>query len=135
MPSWRQTSRGTGVAYIFILHLQNHHSVIEVILYGNHDSAIGEIRCPVFIWTTYALSAWEETPFYSDRERAALAWAEALTLIAETHAPDVLYDSVRQHFSEKERVDLSLAIVTINGWNRRAIGFRSVPGSYQPAAH
>jgi AhpD family alkylhydroperoxidase len=83
----------------------------------------------------YALSAWEETPFYSDRERAALAWTEALTLIAETHAPDELYNHVRQHFSEKELADLTLAIVTINGWNRLAISFRSVPGSYQPAAH
>lgn len=83
----------------------------------------------------YALNAWEETPFFSERERAALAWTEALTRIAETHAPDELYDRVRQHFSEKELVDLTLAIVAINGWNRLAISFRSVPGSYQPAAH
>lgn len=83
----------------------------------------------------YALSAWEETPFYSERERAALAWTEALTRIADTHAPDELYNYVRQHFSEKELVDLTLAIVTINGWNRLAISLRSVPGSYQPAAH
>jgi AhpD family alkylhydroperoxidase len=81
----------------------------------------------------YALSAWEETPFYTDRERAALTWTETLTRIAKTHAPDETYDHVRQHFSEKELVDLTLAIVAINGWNRLAIGFRSVPGSYQPA--
>jgi AhpD family alkylhydroperoxidase len=82
----------------------------------------------------YGLSAWEETPFYNARERAALAWTEALTRIAETRAPDEVYNSVRQHFSEKELVDLTLAIVAINGWNRIAVGFRSVPGTYKPAA-
>ncbi len=80
----------------------------------------------------YALSAWRETPFFTERERAALAWAEALTLISENDVPDELYNSVRQHFSEKEIVDLTLAVVMINGWNRIAIPFRSVPGSYQP---
>jgi AhpD family alkylhydroperoxidase len=82
----------------------------------------------------YALSAWRETPFFTDRERAALAWTEAITLISETHAPDSLYAEVREFFSEEELVDLTLAIVAINGWNRLAIGFRSVPGTYQPAA-
>jgi len=81
----------------------------------------------------YALNAWRETPFYSDRERAALEWAEALTLIAETHAPDDIYERVRQHFSEEESAKLTLAIVTINSWNRIAIASRAVPGSYQPA--
>ncbi len=80
----------------------------------------------------YALDAWQETPFYSDRERAALAWTEALTLISENHVPDELYNHVRQYFSEKELVDLSLAVITINGWNRLSISFRNVPGSYQP---
>jgi len=78
------------------------------------------------------LSAWREAPFYSERERAALAWTEALTLVAEGHVPDEVYDLVRQHFKEKELVDLSLAIVTINSWNRLAIGFRSEVGEYQP---
>ncbi len=82
----------------------------------------------------YAVSAWRETPFYSDRERAALAWTEALTLVSQTGAPDEVYEEVRRHFTEKELVDLTLAIVGINGWNRFAIGFRAVPGSYQPAA-
>lgn len=81
----------------------------------------------------YALDAWRETPFYSARERAALAWTEALTLIADTHAPDAEYESARAQFSEQEMADLTLAIVAINGWNRFAIGFRAVPGSYQPA--
>ncbi|HET7569106.1 MAG TPA: carboxymuconolactone decarboxylase family protein [Gammaproteobacteria bacterium] len=79
----------------------------------------------------YALSAWEETPFFTDRERAALAWTETLTNISETHAPDEAFEAARQHFTDKELVDLTLAIVAINGWNRFAIGFRSVPGSYR----
>jgi alkylhydroperoxidase family enzyme len=83
----------------------------------------------------YALSAWHETPFYNARERAALAWTEALTLIADSHAPDEVYESVRQQFSEKELADLTLAIVAINGWHRLAIGFRTVPGTYPLKSH
>ena len=83
----------------------------------------------------YALSAWRETPFFYPRERAALAWTEVLTEIARTHAPDEAYEQVRRHFGEKELVDLSLAVVAINGWNRLAIGFRTVPGTYQPKRH
>jgi len=79
----------------------------------------------------YALSAWRETPFFTERERAALEWTEALTLISQDDVPDELYEMVRGHFSEAEIVNLSLAIVTINGWNRLAISFRSVPGSYE----
>ncbi len=82
----------------------------------------------------YALSAWRETPFFTERERAALAWTEAVTLISQGHAPDEIYEEVRRHFSEKELVALTMAIVTINGWNRLAIGFRAVPGTYQPRA-
>ncbi len=81
----------------------------------------------------YALSAWAETPFYSERERAALAWTEAVTNIAAGHVPDPVYEAARRQFSEKELVDLTLAIVAINGWNRLAIAFRTVPGCYQPA--
>ena len=79
----------------------------------------------------YALSAWRETPFFTGRERAALEWTEALTLISEDDVSDSLYDGVRKHFNEKEMVALSIAIVAINGWNRLAIGFRTVPGSYK----
>ena len=82
----------------------------------------------------YGLTAWRETPFYTDRERVALLWTEALTLISETHAPDDVYEELRQHFSEVEAVSLTMAIVTINGWNRLAIGFRAVPGTYEPKA-
>lgn len=74
----------------------------------------------------FLLDAWRESPLYSERERAALAWTEALTLIAQTHAPDADYDEVRRQFTEAELVDLSLLIATINAWNRIAIGFRSV---------
>jgi AhpD family alkylhydroperoxidase len=80
----------------------------------------------------YSLDAWRETPFYTDREQAALAWTEAVTLIAEDRVPDEVYEEVRQHFSEKELADLTLAIVAINGWNRLNIAFRTPPGNYQP---
>ena len=82
----------------------------------------------------YALNAWHETPFYSERERAALEWTEAVTLISQNHVPDELYQRVRQQFSEEELVNLTMAVVAINGWNRLAIAFRTVPGEYQPAA-
>jgi AhpD family alkylhydroperoxidase len=78
------------------------------------------------------LSAWREAPCYTERERAALAWTEALTLIAETHAPDDDYDALKAQFSEEEQVNLTLAITTINAWNRIAIGFRSVPDVRRP---
>ncbi len=80
----------------------------------------------------YTLSAWRETPFYTDRERAALDWTEAVTLINENNVPDSLYKTVREQFSEKELVDLTLAVIAINGFNRISTSFRSVPGSYQP---
>jgi AhpD family alkylhydroperoxidase len=80
----------------------------------------------------YALNAWEETPFFSERERAALQWTEALTLVADGHVPDAVFEAVRPHFTDDELVNLSLAISTINAWNRLSIAFRSVPGAYQP---
>ena len=83
----------------------------------------------------YALSAWRETSFYTPRERAALAWTEAITNIQQGHAPDTVYEEVRKEFSEAELVRLTLAIAQINTWNRIAIGFRAEPGTYQPAAH
>jgi AhpD family alkylhydroperoxidase len=82
----------------------------------------------------YALNAWRETPFFNDRERAALEWTEAVTRVADTHVPDEIYERVRQHFSEAELVALSFALVAINGWNRLAISFRAVPGTYQRKA-
>ena len=82
----------------------------------------------------YGLSAWREAPFYTPRERAALAWTEAVTLISESHAPDDVYEEVRRHFDEQELVNLTMAIVAINGWNRLAIAFRKEAGTYQPPA-
>jgi AhpD family alkylhydroperoxidase len=83
----------------------------------------------------YALSAWRETPFFTLRERAALAWTEALTNIQHGHAPDEVYEEVRQEFDEPQLVRLTLAITQINAWNRIAIAFRAETGTYQPAAH
>ncbi len=80
----------------------------------------------------YLLDAWHEAPFYTDRERAALAWAEAVTRITEGHVPDAVYEQARRQFSEAELVNLTLAVATINAWNRLSIAFRSVPGAYQP---
>jgi len=82
----------------------------------------------------YCLSGWRETPFYTQRERAALAWTEAVTLVAQTQIPDDIYEDVRRHFSELELVNLTMAIVAINGWNRLAVSFRREVGTYQPAA-
>lgn len=79
----------------------------------------------------YGLNAWRETPFYSERERAALEWTEAVTLVSQNHVPDEVYERVRREFTEAELINLTLAVVAINGWNRLAISFRSVPGSYQ----
>jgi AhpD family alkylhydroperoxidase len=83
----------------------------------------------------YALTAWRETPFYTERERAALAWTETVTLISQEHAPDAMYEVAMEHFTAKELVDLTMAIITINGWNRLAISFRTVPGTYRPSSH
>ncbi len=83
----------------------------------------------------YALNAWRETPFFTDRERAALAWTEAITRISEGHAPDYVFEQARAQFTDEELVNLTAAIIAINGWNRLAIGFRAVPGTYKPAAH
>ena len=80
----------------------------------------------------YLLSAWREAPFYSERERAALEWTEAVTLIANDHVPDEIYERVKPHFTDEEMANLTLAIATINAWNRLATSFRSEVGSYQP---
>ena len=80
----------------------------------------------------YCLDAWRECPFYTDRERAALEWTEAVTLITQGHVPDDLFARVRTAFTDKELADLNFAVVAINAWNRLAIPFRAVPGTYQP---
>jgi AhpD family alkylhydroperoxidase len=81
----------------------------------------------------YGLDAWEESPYYTDRERAALAWAEAVTNIQDGHVPDPVFEHVKNFFNEKELADLTLAVTAINSWNRLSISARTVPGTYQPA--
>lgn len=79
----------------------------------------------------YTLAAWRDTPFFDERERAALEWTEAVTLVAETHVPDEVYERVRQHFSEQELIELTLAVTQINTWNRLNVAFGTVAGGYR----
>ena len=81
----------------------------------------------------YGLDAWEESPYYTDRERAAFAWAESVTNIQQGHVPDAVFEHVRPFFNDKELADLTLAVTAINSWNRLSIAARTVPGTYQPA--
>lgn len=83
----------------------------------------------------YTLDAWRECPWFTDRERAALAWTEALTLITQGHVPDAVYEEARKQFNEKELSDLSIAITTINAWNRLSIASRTPPGTYKVGAY
>jgi AhpD family alkylhydroperoxidase len=110
-----RASQINGCAYCLDMHWKDLRAVGE-----------GEQRL-------YSLDAWRECPYYTDRERAALAWTEAVTLIHEGQAPDALFEQVRPHFSEKELSDLTLAVAAINAWNRLSIAARLVPGNYQPA--
>jgi AhpD family alkylhydroperoxidase len=80
----------------------------------------------------YVLEAWRESPFYTERERAALTWAEAVTLITEGHVPDEVYEAARKQFNEQELIDLTFAVTVINSWNRLNIAFRTTPRTYQP---
>lgn len=81
----------------------------------------------------YSLDAWRECPWYSERERAALAWTEAVTLLHRDQVPDAVYEEVRPHFSDKELADLTVAVATINAWNRLSIASRTTPGTYRAA--
>jgi AhpD family alkylhydroperoxidase len=110
-----RASQINGCAYCLDMHWKDLRSIGE-----------GEQRL-------YSLDAWRECPYYTDRERAALAWTEAVTLVADGHVPDAVYDQVRPHFSEKELSDLTLAVAAINAWNRLSIAARIVPGAYKPA--
>ena len=82
----------------------------------------------------YLLDAWRESPFYSERERAALAWTEAVTLVAESRVPDAIYEEVRRQFSDDELLALTMSVITINAWNRLNVALRTVPGTYQPSS-
>lgn len=111
-----RASQMNGCAYCLDMHTKD-------------ARAIGETEQRI-----YALNAWRESPFFSERERAALEWTEAVTHVSESHVPDDVYDRVRQHFTEPELVGLTFAVVTINSWNRLAISFRLPVGGYQPQA-
>jgi AhpD family alkylhydroperoxidase len=104
-----RTSQINGCAYCLVMH------TAEARKLGENDERM------------HLLNAWREAPVFTARERAALAWVEALTLITEGHVPDVVYEQARRHFSENELVDLTAATVAINGWNRVAIAFRAAP--------
>ncbi|WP_019340178.1 carboxymuconolactone decarboxylase family protein [Stutzerimonas stutzeri] len=105
---------------------QINHCAFCIDMHTKDARAIGETEQRI-----YALSAWRETPFFTERERAALAWAEANTLLP-NGIEQALFDEVRQQFSEAQLTNLTLAIATINAWNRFGVSFAPVPGSYQP---
>ena len=131
-----EAMKGMGALEAYVRNCGLEHSLIELV--KTRASQINGCAFCIHMHTTdaraagesverlFLLDAWRESPLYSERERAALAWTEALTLIAGTHAPDSVYEEVRRQFSEEDLVKLSLLIATINGWNRIAIGFRSV---------
>jgi len=108
---------------------QINHCAYCLDMHGKDMRAAGETEQRV-----YLLDAWREVSFYTPRERAALEWTEALTLVSETGAPDSTYTAVREYFTDEELVNLSLAIVAINGWNRLCVGFRAEAGTYQSGA-
>lgn len=109
-----RTSQINGCAYCIDMHTKD-------------ARAMGEAEQRI-----YALNAWRETPFFTERERAALDWTETVTLVGETHVPDDAYERVRREFTEPEFVALTFAIVATNGWNRLATSFRAPAGTYQP---
>ena len=108
-----RTSQINGCAYCLDMHWKDLRAI------GENEQRL------------YSLDAWRECPYYTERERAALAWTEAVTLVAKDHVPDEVYEEVRPHFSEKELCDLTLAVATINAWNRLSIAARTVPGTYK----
>jgi AhpD family alkylhydroperoxidase len=83
----------------------------------------------------YAVAVWKEAPFFTERERAALGWTEAVTLVSRDQVPDEVYEDARRQFDERQLIDLTMAVIAINGWNRLAVSFRALAGAYQPAAH
>ncbi|TLX64246.1 carboxymuconolactone decarboxylase family protein [Stutzerimonas nosocomialis] len=105
---------------------QLNHCAFCIDMHTKDARALGETEQRI-----YALSAWRETPFFTDRERAALAWAEANTLLPQG-VDQALFDEVRRHFSEPQLANLTLAVAAINAWNRFGVSFAPVPGSYQP---
>jgi AhpD family alkylhydroperoxidase len=109
-----RASQINGCAYCLDMHWKDLRAA------GEHEQRL------------YSLDAWRECPYYTEREQAALAWTEAVTLVADGHVPNAVYDEVRAHFGEKELADLTLAVAAINAWNRLSIAARLHPGTYQP---
>jgi AhpD family alkylhydroperoxidase len=110
-----RVSQINGCAYCIDMHWKDLRAVGE-----------GEQRL-------YGLDAWREAPYYTERERAGLAWAEAVTLVTDGHVPEKVFEEAHRHFNDDDLASLTLAVVAINGWNRLSIAFRAVPGAYQPA--
>jgi AhpD family alkylhydroperoxidase len=111
-----RASQINGCAYCLDMHWK------DSLAHGEHEQRL------------YSLDAWRECPYYSNRERATLSWTEAVTLITAGHVPDEVHNEVSSHFNEKELSDLTLAIASINAWNRLSISARTVPGTYHPKA-
>ena len=124
---------GCGLDHKFVHLLKLRASQINGCAYCIDMHAIDARACGETEQRLYALDAWRETPFYDDRERAALAWVEAITLVAQTHVPDSVYDEVRKQFTEQQIVDLTYVAATINAWNRIAVSLRAIPGHYRSA--
>jgi AhpD family alkylhydroperoxidase len=110
-----RASQINGCAYCLDMHWKDLHAA------GENEQRL------------YGLDAWRESPYYTDRERAALAWTEVVTAITQGHVPDEVYEEAHRQFKEKELADLTLAVAAINAWNRLAISARTTPGTYQPA--
>jgi len=127
--------QGSGLDHRLHLLVQTRVSQINGCAYCLHMHTADARKAGETEVRLHLLDAWRESNLYTARERAALAWAESLTHIAETHAPDAVYDEARKHFSDKELADLSIAIAMINAWNRLSIGARAVhPGDVAKAA-
>ena len=124
---------GCGLDHKFVHLLKLRASQINSCAYCIDMHSIDARACGETEQRLYALDAWRETPFYDDRERAALAWVEAITLVAQTHVPDSVYDEVRKQFTEQQIVDLTYVAATINAWNRIAVSLRAMPGHYRSA--
>ena len=131
-----ELSSSLSIAFLVVLEQLEPDERAAFLLHEVFDTAYAEIAeilgkseaaCP--------LAAWRETPFFDDRERAALEWTEAVTRVAETHVPDDAYERVKQHFSEQELIDLTLAITQINTWNRLNVAFRMLAGNYRPGMY
>jgi AhpD family alkylhydroperoxidase len=129
MKSWLEYSQGVlqnGLEESLMELVKIRASQINGCAYCLHMHTAGARKNGETETRLYLLDAWRESPLFSDRERAALAWTEALTLVANTHAPDEAYQTLQEHFSQAEQVALTLVIVAINGWNRVQVGFRAI---------